>query len=105
MPRSCVLGLIMCLGATLAHADGTATTTRPAKVRTTRASSPRPVPFIASSLRIVPNCEEVQPRLLRCGPRRPVGRDTPSVIQIVDGPPRKQPAPYPQIFARPYGRP
>lgn len=54
---------------------------------------------------VVPDCVEVEARLLRCVPRDRVLRNNAeeALLRLVDGPPRRSERPYPQFFERPYG--
>ena len=65
-----------------------------------RPYDPVPVPPV-----FVPDCVDVEPRLLKCVPRR---RFYPSEadrerLKLAGGPPRRTVRPYPTLFARPYG--
>jgi len=80
-----------------ANADGIDTPRRAPALRETPVYARLPRPWL------VPACVHVRPRLLHCAPQLYIPDSYPGVPEALDGPPRREPRPYPSIFSWPYG--
>lgn len=101
--RSIVAGVFLCLTGTLAQADGVKAARRASPAESRRVvPAARPIQVVPGA-RLVPDCDDVRPRLMKCELRQLVSRNSLGRLQIIDGPPRDRRRPYPQLFTHPYG--